>query len=65
MNQIIDTEIYDSQIRIYGLEETIQLSDNSILIIGENGIATEIIKNIISMNIKNIYIISADSKTNY
>ena len=47
MSQIIDVNLYDRQIRTYGIEAMEKINSSSVLIIGlGKGIGTEIAKNL-------------------
>lgn len=53
----IDINLYDRQVRTYGLDAIKKISSSSVLIIGlENGLATEVGKNLALGGIKNIYL---------
>ena len=52
---LIDYELYDRQIRIFGIESMIKIINGTVSIIGlEKGLATEILKNLISCGINKI-----------
>jgi molybdopterin/thiamine biosynthesis adenylyltransferase len=53
----IDINLYDRQIRTYGLESLKKITNSSVLIFGLNkGLGTEISKNLTLSGIKNIYL---------
>jgi ubiquitin-activating enzyme E1 len=53
----IDTSLYDRQIRTYGEEAVKKITTSSVVIIGlENGLATEIAKNLALGGVKQIYL---------
>ena len=53
----IDTGLYDRQIRTYGYEAVKKMTSSSVVIIGlENGLATEIAKNLALGGINQIYL---------
>lgn len=57
MSTEIDTSLYDRQIRTYGYEAVKKITSSSVVIIGlENGLATEIVKNLALGGIKQIYL---------
>jgi ubiquitin-activating enzyme E1 len=65
MTQInnIDINLYDRQIRTYGLDATKKMTTSSILIIGlEGGLATEIGKHLSLGGIKNIYLFDINNE---
>lgn len=56
-NTTIDSNLYDRQIRTYGIEAVKKLTSSSVLIYGlENGLGTEIAKNLALGGIRNIYL---------
>ena len=57
MQSQIDINLYDRQIRTYGEDAVIKMASSSVTIIGlENGLCTEIAKNLTLGGIKNIYL---------
>lgn len=55
MSNIIDTNLYDRQIRTYGIEAMEKINSSSVLIVGlAKGLGTEIAKNLALGGIKNI-----------
>ena len=55
MTNVIDTKLYDRQIRTYGIEAMEKINSSSVLIIGlAKGLGTEIAKNLALGGIKNI-----------
>ena len=57
MSTEIDTGLYDRQIRTYGYEAVKKMTSSSVVIIGlENGLATEIAKNLALGGINQIYL---------
>jgi ubiquitin-activating enzyme E1 len=55
MSQTIDTNLYDRQIRTYGIEAMEKINSSSVLIVGlAKGLGTEIAKNLALGGIKNI-----------
>ena len=57
MQSQIDINLYDRQIRTYGEDAVIKMASSSVTIIGlENGLSTEIAKNLTLGGIKNIYL---------
>jgi len=64
--QNLDLDLYDRQIRTYGLKETEQIANSSIMIIGlQGGLATEICKNLALGNTKTIYLYDLEKVINY
>lgn len=59
INNTIDINLYDRQIRTYGVDAVIKMSSSSVLVIGlAGGIATEVCKNLALGGVKNIYLYS-------
>lgn len=57
---IPDSERYDRQIRVFGLNTQQKLSQSNILIIGTNLLTQEILKNLVLTGIRSISILSTD-----
>ena len=58
----IDINLYDRQVRTYGIEAVKLMTTSSVLIYGlEGGLATEVAKNLALGGIKNIYLMDCDS----
>lgn len=57
--------LYDRQIRTYGMDALLKITSSSILIFGlEGGLATEVGKNLVLGGIKNLYLFDDKSKIN-
>lgn len=57
MSSKIDISLYDRQIRTYGYDAMEKITSSSVVIIGlENGLSTEIVKNLCLSGIKEIYL---------
>jgi ubiquitin-activating enzyme E1 len=57
MSSKIDISLYDRQIRTYGYDAMEKIASSSVVIIGlENGLSTEIVKNLALSGIKEIYL---------
>lgn len=68
MNTFMNTQsmnLYDRQIRTYGIDAVLKMTSSSVLIYGlEGGLATEVGKNLALGGIKNIYLFDDDSVIN-
>lgn len=57
-NNTIDINLYDRQVRTYGIDAVTKMASSSILIVGlEKGLGTEIGKNLALGGVKNIYLL--------
>ena len=60
----IDINLYDRQVRTYGLDATKQINNSNVIIHGlEGGLGIEIIKNIFLSGVKNLYLYDSNSVT--
>jgi ubiquitin-activating enzyme E1 len=62
----INYELYDRQIRTYGVNASIKINNSSVLCIGlKKGLATEVLKNLVIMGVNKIYLLdNIDDKIN-
>ena len=60
----IDINLYDRQVRTYGLDATKQINNSNVIIYGlEGGLGIEIIKNIFLSGVKNLYLYDSNPIT--